>query len=243
MSNDQSPARRLVEATTGARAPADRGIGLLGRALRWGYNQTVRQWSPPGIAVYNSVAVQNVRAADWFQGNETYKHGLAEAIRERVGETDRVVEVGAGRGVMTTIAARRAQRVIAYEAGDEYLTLARDTVERNHMADRAMVRHAIVGTPGAEVWGEESGAVVAPADLPRHDVLVLDCEGAEVDIIPGLTARPRAIIVEPHPEWGVDEHDVVEVVEAQGYDIVNSRRYEPDDPGKAILVAERDSDE
>jgi hypothetical protein len=58
--------------------------------------------------------------------------------------------------------------------------------------------------------------------LPDCDVLVLDCEGTEIEILEEMEIKPRAVIVETHGMNGATEEAVRERLDSAGYDTVES---------------------
>jgi len=61
------------------------------------------------------------------------------------------------------------------------------------------VGEAVVGD-AVDTFGEPVDRRVRPTELPDCDVLVLDCEGSEVEILQDLGPDPREIVVESHAE-------------------------------------------
>lgn len=60
------------------------------------------------------------------------------------------------------------------------------------------MNHSIIGN-AIDLAGTSGDAeVVSPADLPACDILILDCEGAEIGILQSLDQRPETLIVETH---------------------------------------------
>lgn len=64
--------------------------------------------------------------------------------------------------------------------------------------------------------------VVPPTDIPYCDVLVLDCEGAEIDILEEMKIRPRAVVVETHGMFDAPEAAVRDRLDQAGYEIIES---------------------
>jgi FkbM family methyltransferase len=134
---------------------------------------------------------------------------------------DVVIDVGANRGLFTTMAAVYGERVVAIEAQSSFLPLIHENLERNRCRDRAVVEIALVGDPSgllhtseartsSRVW-ESRPAVVPMADIFRqHDVnrvslMKIDIEGSEFSLI-----SPEAqwlwsvdrIVMEVHCDFG-----------------------------------------
>lgn len=166
-----------------------------------------------------------IRTADKPEG----KKGLTKPHREFTSDGDTVLIVGGGAGISPTVAGREVGddgSVVVYEAAAEYVTVTLDVLGMNDVEDIVDVRHAIVG-PGVDVMGDGSKATpVNVSELPEGNVLELDCEGAEVQILKELEARPRVVTVEIHPEK-IDgkSADVLNLLSDRGYEI--RRRFTP----------------
>lgn len=162
--------------------------------------------------------------AMWRDGfisdDPAYESGLVAALREQVQPGDRVVVVGGGIGVTAAVAALQAGpsgHVECYEGASEGVAMVHTTARRNGVADRVTVHHAVVARSIAVYGTEPDRPAVPPEALPPCDLLELDCEGAEVDILRGMTISPRAILVETHGDYGAPTPLVVELLEARGY--------------------------
>jgi len=198
------------------------------------HKRFLREQMPRTWAVYNDVPARDGRLGDPRKHYPDYKHELKHAIEEFVDEGDDVVLVGAGRGVSSVWCARQVAHVAAYEAALEMVDIARQTVSIQGYDDRVTVGHCVVGEPG-ELFGSLAGASsVLPTRLPPHDVLVMDCEGAEVGIIDGLEEAPAACLVETHPEHGVDVDATAKALADLG--MLVERRDIDSLPDKELLV-------
>ena len=160
----------------------------------------------------------------------TYEAALVGGLNAHVRPGDRVVVVGGGAGVTATIAAQRAGpggHVTCFEGGRQSAAAVRRTAQINGVADRLTVEHAIVARSVAVFGDAPDRAAVAPNELPDCDVLELDCEGAEVDILPALTIRPRILLVETHGFRGAPTQTVRSLLESLGYDVTDRGVAEP----------------
>jgi FkbM family methyltransferase len=137
-----------------------------------------------------------------------------EAVRALVGPEDTVMELGAGIGFMSTVAARlcKVRAVTAYEANPALIPYIRAVHAANGVTDRVTVRNALLaGAAGDPVdfyvrknllassmepmQGDRDGGVVSTASVPVEDInaalrdiapsiLICDIEGAEADLLP-----------------------------------------------------------
>lgn len=202
------------------------------------YNRVVRPHLPRKIAVYNGVPVRNVRLFDVTDVVPDYEAPLVGAIRQRVQNGDTVVIVGGGLGVSTVAAARQCGpdgTVVAYEAGGERAERARETIELNGVADVATVRRALVETDVAVVGDAADVPTVAASDLPDCDVLVLDCEGAELDVLEA-SFDAHTLIVEAHGFLDSPESAVRDRLVEEGHQVVD-RGVELAEKGVVVLTA------
>lgn len=199
------------------------------RKIRHTWDQLIRPHLPRKIVYYNGV---RVRAARWFDSSlpwyttdrPKYEAGLINGIRECVKSGDSVVIVGGGWGVSSVVAATQtgeAGSVVVYEGSASYAKQIHGTSEIDGVTRRVSVHHAVVG-PEIELKGDRGDApVISPRDLPGCDVLVLDCEGAEADILSNFESNPRTIIVETHGLYDSPEKDVKVLLEDAGYEIID----------------------
>lgn len=168
-----------------------------------------------------------------------YEGPLIAGIRSHVIAGDNVVVVGGGRGVSSVAAAHRAGsdgNISTYEGSAKRHELTTETVDLNNVDDVVAVNHAIVGE-AVDLADEPGGAeTVAPTDLPDCDVLVLDCEGAEVGILESLDQRPRVLIVETHAFLDSPEADVRAALDELSYEVVD-RGVEVEEMGVYVLTA------
>jgi threonine dehydrogenase-like Zn-dependent dehydrogenase len=188
---------------------------------------------------FNGVPVRGIHLFDSTDTFPAYEAPLLSAVRGTVQSGDTVVVIGGGRGVSTVVAAQRAGPsgdVIAYEAGEERVAMATETVELSNMEDTARIEHAVVGDDVEIVGDLGDPDYILPTAVPDADVLVLDCEGAELGILSAIEQEPRAIIVETHGFLDAPEAAVREILADTGYEVVE-RGVEDDSLGTYILTA------
>ena len=212
---------------------------LVVRALRRLYRVT-RPWMPPvrrvrfaGVPTPGWIRVSDLIVPVAWRGvavdQPGYEDALITGLRAQVRPGDRVVVVGGGMGVTSVVAANAAGpdgTVDTFEASDHMLASVRQTLRLSPSGERVRLHHAVVGAAYG-VYGETSAALVAADALPPCDVLMLDCEGAERDVIPSLTQRPRAILVETHGLYDSPTDLVSGLLVAAGYRIVSEAVAEP----------------
>lgn len=200
--------------------------------------QVVRPRSPRVRSRRNRVLARQARLVDLLlprhQFHDShYEEALCDAVTKYVSEGDRVLELGAGVGVVTVYASRAAGNsgnVVSYEASPEMLAIAEETIENNWTAAQVNFHHAIVGEP-KQIWGNPDQLTehMALSDLPSADVYVIDIEGSEVSIVSELQS-PHTVMVESHGYLDSPTNCVKESLRNNGYEIVSIRLAEPNKP-------------
>lgn len=208
--------------------------------IRWLYNTLVRERLPKKISVYNGVAVRDHPLLDLSRQDvrHDYEASLVGAIREKVTDGDDVAIVGGGWGVSSVVAARQSDgSVTTFEGADKGVERIEETLKMNQVAEDVIVNQAVVGAD-ISTWGSTEDVEVLPAtELPACDVLVLDCEGAEIPILEELEIRPRVLVVETHGMFDAPEAEVRARIEELEYEVVG-REVEDAQNGVVVLTAE-----
>jgi len=75
---------------------------------------------------------------------------------------------------------------------------------------------------GLGSWDSDDAQIVSSPDLPDCDVLVLDCEGAEIEILLEMEIRPRVVFVETHGMYYAPEVAIRDKLDCEGYKIDES---------------------
>ncbi|OIQ31236.1 MAG: FkbM family methyltransferase [Alphaproteobacteria bacterium MedPE-SWcel] len=146
-----------------------------------------------------------------------------------VRETDRVLEVGAGLGVVGAVIARNArpEKLLSFEANPELIPVITALHRMNGLTERIELRNQVLcagadrpptlafhlrssflGSSLLNEGGRPSRVVQVPtADLAgvvedfQPTVLVMDIEGGELALLDAMELAPfRAIVIEFHPE-------------------------------------------
>lgn len=208
------------------------GLGsVLRRSISFMYNSYLRPRMPRTKLKYNGVTVC---AGRWFDDvvpwdvpihphPEAYEVGLCSGIRKHVVAGQTVVLVGGGWGVSSVVAGRNvgsSGQVVTYEGSRQYAQRVRETVKINGVCDRVSVQNKVV-SEAFELKQGSSSDTIDPQSLPACDVLVLDCEGAELSILEELENRPPTVIVETHGRLGSPEDAVRSLLDDQGYTVVS----------------------
>jgi precorrin-6B methylase 2 len=174
------------------------------------------------IGIYNGVAVRSIPLLadrDMFEHEEQ----LMESIRNYLTSGENVVLIGAGTGASSVCAARQVGSdgmVSAYEASKNAVSTCKETYQLNKVEHIANCKHAVVETE-IHVAGSSSNAEqLSATDLPNCDALVMDCEGAEKDILKNMSQHPNKIIVETHSHFNSSTNDIKKTL-SNNYNLVN----------------------
>lgn len=176
---------------------------------------------------------------------------------------DRVLELGAGLGIVTALAARAAMpegRVLSFEANSEVLEDTASFLKEHDIAN-AKLEHAVL-VPGNEARrdfhlassfavgsllqgsGRRVREIISVPAVSissvfaefRPDILVCDIEGGEAELIPAMDASGlRAVVIELHPDR------LKEVEISKIYKHLQSFGLEPDpvSPGGTVVIFSR----
>lgn len=188
------------------------------------YDRTIRPLLPRKVRLYNGVGVRAGRFLDIQEIESDYEAALVSGIRNSVRSDDSVIVIGGGYGVSTVVAAHQAGPqgdLLVFEGADDRVEILRETVEMNCVPATVEIRHANVGefADPDDAYGEATTETVPPQDLPKADVLVMDCEGAEREIVERLSHEPDQIIVETHGAWGSPTEEMKQLLENRGYQV------------------------
>ena len=196
---------------------------------------------PFGAPVYYSgirVAKKRLLADKLFpsihsqcENKPRYEETLLKAISKNVLAEDNVVIIGGGAGVTAIKAAIIAHKgdVTVYE-GDKKscsdIALATKYAKITNLKVINAIVQDDIGVYGATQ--NKSNIIIPATEIPKCDVLELDCEGAEINILRGLVFLPRVILVETHGFMGASTKEVHNQLSDLGYSITNLGIAEPD---------------
>ena len=212
------------------------------RIIRAAYDNTLRSFLPRKEGVLNGVVVKHPRLLDRTTEFPEYESVLLNGVRSMVEPGDRVLVIGAGRGVSTVTASQQAGEggtVTAIEASSQMLPIIKYSIDANPTPAPVELRHAVVGEVSEyseEHYGPGDGGVLSPDELPGADVAILDCEGAELALVPRLEAE--RFIIETHGSFGSPTKQVRDRLTDRGYSIVSDTVEQPE-RDIHILVATR----
>lgn len=172
---------------------------------------------------------------------DAYELPEIDGLRRTIRPGDRVLEVGAGLGIVTALAARAAGpsgRVLSFEANPELIPATRDFLAL-HGHETVELRHAVLVPQDTTddscefyvtdlfssssllppKYNGDTGSITVPAERVadvfadfQPDILICDIEGGEAVLLPALPASSlRAVVVELHPD--VLSSDQIGVIE------------------------------
>lgn len=211
------------------------------------YRRVLRPVLPRQRCELNGVAV--VGPSRVFESQTTYpeyKQCMCEFIRAHVGPGDTVSVVGGGFGVLSVVCAQQGAQVETYEASADSYADIQTTLSLNECHDSVEVHPAVVGRyddHDREKYGFAPATPrLSPSDVCTScDVLVLDCEGAEADILSAIGPTPDRIIVEYHGFVDVTREDIETRLRDMGYTIRGHCMHPGNERlGVGVLYAERD---
>lgn len=174
-------------------------------------------------------------------GVPNYEWKLVCGIKQVVEPGDNVTVVGGGYGVSTVYTSRLTGdggEVRVFEGAQNMVENIRAACEI-HSVNNVTVTHSIVSEVRS-LRGDAGEAVSTdPSDLPEADVLILDCEGAETDIVPNLSFDPRAIVIETHGLYDAPPDLIAEQLSEAGYEVIFDQIMSESN-GLSVLVGLRD---
>jgi hypothetical protein len=132
-----------------------------------------------------------------------------------------VVDLGANRGVFSSLVTPRARFILSVEADAAFESVIRHNLEANRFENYA-IEIALVGGRGLldpEAFRRESIAdLLERHALARVDFMKIDIEGSEFDLFrdPTWLERVRALSMELHPQYG-DARSIVQALVSRGF--------------------------
>lgn len=139
-------------------------------------------------------------------------------------DTDTICAVGLGGGISlihNCLKERPDKSFIGIEASSNQIkkTIANANLNNINSAKYELI-NGYGGTKNSYVYGAENQISKEFIDINKikFDVLELDCEGAELNILSNLTAKPKHIIVETHPSLvSIDYNEFLNLMRSKGY--------------------------
>lgn len=158
------------------------------------------------------------------------------AIHDVTEDGDTVTLVGGGRGVTTVHCVKAgASLVNVYEAADQMINSIRETIEIADIISSVSINQALVGD-AVNIYGDYSNSEgIHSSDLPKSEILLLDCEGAEIAILEEISSKYDRIIVETHPNYNAPTSKVSSILSSMGYR-VEQRSYSTHSSSKHVLI-------
>ncbi len=167
------------------------------------YIQRFRDRFTSKISVWNGVAIRDTPIYRTNDFHPVHKQRLWNATKKTLTADEDVVFVGGGKGVVPIKTAEYGHTVTVIEAAKEVVDELYETATLNQV--EITIQHALVES-GYDIYGDGTDADRLTTDDLDGDVLVLDCEGAERDILPA--PQFETVIVETHPQHGATTHKI-----------------------------------
>lgn len=177
------------------------------------------------IAVFNGVAVRGTSLSSRIDIFPEHESELISAIRNYVKNGEKAMVIGGGSGASTVVVAHQVGntgKVLSYEGNKNSFARVKETINLNKVDDRVEVFHTIVEKPVYLLGEIGEPPTLAAKDFPDCDVLVMDCEGAELPILQNIAIRPRLIIVETHPSLNSSKENAIKLLTDMGYEIIST---------------------
>lgn len=222
-----SDRKRTAAPSVDLEIPSNDNTDLSPQSLvRQVYNELLRPHLPRKLGLYNGVIARQPRLFDATDHIPNYKDTFLTHVRDAVDAGETVVVIGGGKGIASVVAAEavgNSGRVITYEASRSQAEICRETMALNEVSDVSTVEVSLVG-PAKNVYGADTAAPLAVDELPEHDALVMDCEGAEKEIITALSevdgrTMADSIVVETHSQFGAPLKTIVDCLSMAGYEV------------------------
>lgn len=177
------------------------------------------------IAVFNGIAVRGASLYSKIDIFPEHEAELISAIRNYVKNSEKALVIGGGSGASTVVVAHQVGNtgnVVSYEGNKNSVARVKETINLNKVDDRVEVHHTIVEKPVYLLGDIGNPSTILAKDLPDCDVLVMDCEGAELPILQNIKIRPRLIIIETHPSLNSPKEKAIKLLDKLGYDIIST---------------------
>jgi ribose 5-phosphate isomerase RpiB len=199
------------------------------KILRFVYDKLLRNFLPEKISVHNGVPVAGyAKLLDFNDQKPYYEEALISAVRSEAESGNKVTIVGGGLGVSGVVAGQQVGEsgvVEIFEGSDTQVEIISKTIALNQLDDRISIRDSFIGSVSEysknKYGGDDTSNTLPPSELSECNMLVLDCEGAEKEIIPSMTVSPETIIVETHGFLGSGKDIVQKLLDQKGYEIVD----------------------
>lgn len=154
-----------------------------------------------------------------------YESGLCKLLT-KIDLSGDICIVGGGLGVVATkIGMMKSDggSIICYEGSEKYYLECLQTYELNKQKIKTEITfiNSVVAT-NVGVYGDAIMHTTPVSELGHFDILVMDCEGAEKQIIRELQARPKVILVETHGVYGASTSEVKKLLGQLNYEVKRS---------------------
>jgi hypothetical protein len=151
-------------------------------------------------------------------------------IREEVNTADVGISIGGGYGVTAVALSEFVHELHIYEGSTDLI----NEIEKNLTANNTTANiHAKIVGEAIDIDGNVSTESISPRELPLADVVEMDCEGAEISILPEITNIPDQFVIETHPQNGAPTDEVIHMLNEIGHTVI---KQVPDPVDGDVLV-------
>jgi hypothetical protein len=164
-----------------------------------------------------------------FRDRKYYEEGLKSAINKVDVEIQNAIIIGGGYGVIAVYLRRvlgNSRDITIYEASERQANIIKQTLEKNSTEGMRIIVNPV--GEAVSVYNQEHPVEIIPAkSLPIVDLLLMDCEGAEANIIDEMIFLPKVIIVETHGFLNSGTKLIEEKLTNRGYEVTDCGWAEP----------------
>jgi len=111
--------------------------------------------------------------------------------------------------------------VTVFEDAKREINRVKKTLSLNSVSDIVEVNHAIVGPEVQLKPATGDPDQISHNELPRCDILELDCEGSETDVLKSISTYLERIFVETHGICDSPTHEVRDTLKELDYGIIH----------------------
>lgn len=144
-----------------------------------------------------------------------------QSVFRYVNNNDKCFCIGGGEGITASHMAEKGDHVVIAEPAKQMIEKINSTMSLSNHENYEVKPWLFYSSPEEDIWGNLHSETEQKTgeDIPKCDVLEMDCEGAELPILRDIEVCPRVLIVEVHCKKGIDYNEVIDTVEEKGYHI------------------------
>jgi predicted nicotinamide N-methyase len=188
--------------------------------IRYVYDNTLRPILPRKAIKLNGYKAKAAKPLDRTSERDMYEQELIEAIRQTVTDGEIVTVIGGGWGISSIVAEEEgAKRVTTYEACSDQVQLIQETLDLNNSSNVTVIGASVTKTVNNTIGDDVAQETINPNELSKVDTMIIDAEGAEIEILDNLSNYPDKIVVETHGIFGCPTKEVKSLLQSKGYQV------------------------